>query len=107
MTAVLNEPSQAVMRRLGLTEVARSDHPGIPAGHPLQPQVTYHRPRRARLVAPQTVPGQPGQTQPHRADRLGQDPAKRMQYRPGLLNGFLASTGLDHTPFCDPTIEVR
>ena len=27
---------------------------------------------------------------------------RRMQYRPGLLNRFLASTGLDHTPFCDP-----
>ena len=26
---------------------------------------------------------------------------KRMQYRPGLLGGFLASTGLDLTPFCD------
>ena len=26
MTAVLNEPSQAVMRRLGLTELARGDH---------------------------------------------------------------------------------
>jgi hypothetical protein len=24
---------------------------------------------------------------------------KRMQYRPGLLVGFLASTGLDHGPF--------
>jgi RimJ/RimL family protein N-acetyltransferase len=45
MTAVLNEPSQAVMRRLGLTEVARFDHPRISAGHPLQPHVTYHRPR--------------------------------------------------------------
>jgi RimJ/RimL family protein N-acetyltransferase len=42
MTAVLNEPSQAVMRRLGLTEVARFDHPRIPAGHPLRPHVTYH-----------------------------------------------------------------
>jgi RimJ/RimL family protein N-acetyltransferase len=42
MTAVLNEPSQAVMRRLGLTEVARFDHPRIPEGHPLQPHVTYH-----------------------------------------------------------------
>jgi hypothetical protein len=29
---------------------------------------------------------------------------KRMQYRPGLLDGFLASTGLDLTPFCNPTI---
>ena len=27
---------------------------------------------------------------------------KRMQYRPGLLEGFLASTGLDFTPFCNP-----
>lgn len=29
MTAVLNEPSQAVMRRLGLTETTRFDHPRI------------------------------------------------------------------------------
>jgi RimJ/RimL family protein N-acetyltransferase len=42
MTAVLNEPSQAVMRRLEMTEVARFDHPNVPAGHPLQPHVTYH-----------------------------------------------------------------
>ena len=42
MTAVLNEPSQAVMRRLGLSEIARFDHPRIPASHPLQPHVTYH-----------------------------------------------------------------
>ena len=27
---------------------------------------------------------------------------KRMQYRPGLLGGFLASTGLDLTPFYNP-----
>jgi putative transposase len=26
---------------------------------------------------------------------------KRMQYRPGLLAGFLASTGLDLGPFCN------
>jgi len=25
-----------------------------------------------------------------------------MQYRPGLLDGFLASTGLDLTPFRNP-----
>ena len=43
MTAVLNEPSQAVMRRLGLTEVARFDHPGVPDGSPLRAHVTYHR----------------------------------------------------------------
>ena len=27
---------------------------------------------------------------------------RRMQYRPALLGGFPASTGLDLTPFCDP-----
>jgi hypothetical protein len=27
---------------------------------------------------------------------------KHMQYRPGLLDGFLASTGLNLTPFCNP-----
>jgi putative transposase len=27
---------------------------------------------------------------------------KRMQYRPALLDGFLASTGLDFSPFCNP-----
>jgi RimJ/RimL family protein N-acetyltransferase len=42
MTAVLNEPSRAVMRRLGMSEVARFDHPRVPDGHPLQPHVTYH-----------------------------------------------------------------
>jgi hypothetical protein len=27
---------------------------------------------------------------------------KRMQYRPVLLDGFLAGTRLDLTPFCNP-----
>jgi RimJ/RimL family protein N-acetyltransferase len=45
MTAVLNEPSRAVMRRIGMTEVARFDHPRVPDGHPLKPHVTYHLPR--------------------------------------------------------------
>jgi RimJ/RimL family protein N-acetyltransferase len=47
MTAVLNEPSQAVMRRLGMTEVARFEHPRVPAGHRIQPHVTYHLDRPA------------------------------------------------------------
>jgi RimJ/RimL family protein N-acetyltransferase len=47
MTAVLNEPSQAVMRRLGMTEVARFEHPRVPAGHRIQPHVTYHLNRPA------------------------------------------------------------
>jgi RimJ/RimL family protein N-acetyltransferase len=45
MTAVLNEPSQAVMRRIGMTEVARFDHPRVPEGHPVRPHVTYRLPR--------------------------------------------------------------
>jgi hypothetical protein len=27
---------------------------------------------------------------------------RHIQYQPGLLGGFLASTGLDLTPFCNP-----
>lgn len=41
MTAVRNEPSQAVMRRLGLTEFTRWDHPRIPEDSPLRPHVTF------------------------------------------------------------------
>lgn len=41
-TSVLNEPSTAVMRRIGMTEVGRFDHPRIAAGHPLRPHVLYH-----------------------------------------------------------------
>ena len=41
MTAVLNEPSQAVMRRLGMTPHARFDHPAMEIGHPLRPHVAY------------------------------------------------------------------
>ena len=46
MTAVRNEPSQAVMRRLGMTVSGYFDHPRIAAGHPLRPHVVY-RLRRA------------------------------------------------------------
>lgn len=45
MTAAANEPSQAVMRRLGMTLHARFDHPGVEAGHPLRPHVAYRLPR--------------------------------------------------------------
>jgi RimJ/RimL family protein N-acetyltransferase len=41
MTAVLNEPSQAVMRRLGLTFSAFFEHPRMPVGSPLRPHVAY------------------------------------------------------------------
>ena len=50
MTAVLNEPSQAVMRRLRLTEFARWDHPRIPEGSPLRPSVTYRLTRGAGVT---------------------------------------------------------
>jgi len=51
MTAVLNEPSQAVMRRIGLREVARFDHPRVPEGHPLRPHVTFQG-RRQQAATP-------------------------------------------------------
>lgn len=53
MTAVLNEPSQAVMRRIGLTEVARFDHPRVPEGHPVRPHVMYYLARPARPAGTQ------------------------------------------------------
>jgi RimJ/RimL family protein N-acetyltransferase len=42
MTSVLNTPSQAVMRRIGMTEAARFQHPRVPDGSPLKPHVVYH-----------------------------------------------------------------
>jgi RimJ/RimL family protein N-acetyltransferase len=54
MTAVLNEPSQAVMRRLGMTLYGHFDHPRIEAGHPVRPHVVY------RLARP--APGPPGRS---------------------------------------------
>jgi RimJ/RimL family protein N-acetyltransferase len=41
ITAVINLPSQAVMRRIGMTEHARFDHPRVPAGHPVRPHVGF------------------------------------------------------------------
>ena len=43
MTAVTNTPSQAVMRRIGMTHDPADDfeHPKIPAGSPLRPHVLY------------------------------------------------------------------
>jgi RimJ/RimL family protein N-acetyltransferase len=49
MTSVLNEPSMAVMRRIGMVEVARFDHPRVPDGHPIQPHVAYHLARPATV----------------------------------------------------------
>jgi RimJ/RimL family protein N-acetyltransferase len=41
MTAVLNEPSQAVMRRLGMTLYDHFEHPRIDSGHRLRPHVAF------------------------------------------------------------------
>jgi RimJ/RimL family protein N-acetyltransferase len=41
MTAVLNEPSQAVMRRLGMVPYSHFDHPRLKVGHSLRPHVVY------------------------------------------------------------------
>jgi RimJ/RimL family protein N-acetyltransferase len=41
ITAVLNTPSQAVMRRLGMSRFAEFEHPKIAVGHPIRPHVAY------------------------------------------------------------------
>ena len=38
----------------------------------------------------------------HELTALAKTRLRRMQYRPGLLDSFLASTCLDLTPFCNP-----
>jgi RimJ/RimL family protein N-acetyltransferase len=48
MTAAANVPSQAVMRRLGMTLHTRFDHPAIEAGHPLRPHVAYRLARSSQ-----------------------------------------------------------
>jgi RimJ/RimL family protein N-acetyltransferase len=50
MTAVLNEPSQAVMRRLGMTLYTHFEHPRVDPGHPLRPHVAFRLERPAPVV---------------------------------------------------------
>jgi RimJ/RimL family protein N-acetyltransferase len=52
LTAVLNEPSQAVMRRLGMRLVAAADHPNVTEGHPIRPHVFYRVTRHDGHLAP-------------------------------------------------------
>jgi RimJ/RimL family protein N-acetyltransferase len=47
MTAVLNEPSQAVMRRLGMTPYAHFDHPRVEIGNVLRAHIVYRLQRPA------------------------------------------------------------
>jgi RimJ/RimL family protein N-acetyltransferase len=46
MTAVLNEPSQAVMRRIGMTCYGFFEHPSVPADSPIRPHVVYRLARQ-------------------------------------------------------------
>ena len=57
MTAVLNEPSQAVMRRIGMTLHGHFEHPRIEVGHPLRPHVVYRiaRPVTGAATEPATA----------------------------------------------------
>jgi len=55
MTAVLNEPSQAVMRRIGMTQHAYFDHPGVELGHRLRPHVVFRMQRPGPGDGPATA----------------------------------------------------
>lgn len=46
MTAILNEPSQAVMRRIGLVRHSFFEHPAVPLDSPLRQHVVYHLARQ-------------------------------------------------------------
>lgn len=41
ITAVMNQPSQGVMRRLGMARYGLFEHPALPVGHRLRPHVAY------------------------------------------------------------------
>jgi RimJ/RimL family protein N-acetyltransferase len=41
ITAVINEPSRGVMRRLGMRHVDDFAHPAVPEGSPIRPHVRY------------------------------------------------------------------
>ena len=49
ITAVVNTPSEAVMRRLGMERYGGFDHPGLAVGHVLRPHVAYRIERPAEL----------------------------------------------------------
>lgn len=51
------------------------------------------------MVTPQKVAGQPRQHDISQLTAPVETRLKKMQYRPGLLDGFLASTRLDLTTF--------
>ena len=51
ITAVINEPSRAVMERLGMTATAEFQHPKIPVGSPLRVHIRYSISRAAAAQA--------------------------------------------------------
>lgn len=57
-TATINERSQAVMRRIGMTHDPADDfeHPRLPPGHPLRRHVLYRRARPAPTIAAHVTP---------------------------------------------------
>jgi RimJ/RimL family protein N-acetyltransferase len=57
MTAVVNTPSIAVMRRLGMTEHGFFDHPRVPVGHPVRPHVLYRLAREEAAPTASRLPG--------------------------------------------------
>jgi RimJ/RimL family protein N-acetyltransferase len=70
MTATANVPSQAVMRRLGMTLHTRFDHPAIEAGHPLRPHVAYRLARSSQSASQSGWQSAPRHGSPHRS-RVG------------------------------------
>jgi RimJ/RimL family protein N-acetyltransferase len=70
MTAAANVPSQAVMRRLGMTLHTRFDHPAIEAGHPLRPHVAYRLARSSQSASQSGWQSAPRHGSPHRS-RVG------------------------------------
>jgi hypothetical protein len=70
MTATANVPSQAVMRRLGMTLHTRFDHPAIEAGHPLRPHVAYRLARSSQSASQSGWQSAPRHGSQHRS-RVG------------------------------------
>jgi hypothetical protein len=52
------------------------------------------------VVAPEEIPANLAKRDISQLTALVKTRLRRMQYRPGLLDGFLAGTRLDLTPFC-------
>jgi RimJ/RimL family protein N-acetyltransferase len=55
ITSVLNEPSRAVMRRLGMTEHSFFDHPAVPLTSPLLAHVACWLPHPSAAGKPPLV----------------------------------------------------